>query len=97
MDEVYELCGFNWDDGNRKKNWIKHGVTEYECEEVFGNQPLVVKEDIDHSQSEERFFALGRTNKNRMLYIVFTKRGEQIRVVSARDMDKKERMKYGEN
>jgi uncharacterized DUF497 family protein len=87
--------GFDWDAGNHEKNRIKHGVSAGECEEVFFNQPLVVAADEGHSQREERFFALGHADGGRMLLVVFTIRGALVRVISARDMSRKERKVYG--
>lgn len=66
-----------------------------ECEQVFFNQPLVVAEDVKHSLDELRFYALGRTDTDRRLYVVFTLRGTLIRIISARDMNRKERVVYG--
>lgn len=76
------------------KNWHRHKVTWWECEEVFFNQPLYVYPDERHSLTEERFYALGRTNSSRLLFIVFTRRKTKIRIISARDMHKKERKVY---
>jgi uncharacterized protein len=89
------VAGFQWDPGNIEKNWLKHGVSPLECEEVFFNQPLVLARDEKHSQTEERYYALGRTENDRHLFVVFTVRGKKIRVISARDMNKKERGIYG--
>ncbi len=86
--------GFDWNEGNSKKNWIKHKVTPAECEQIFFNQPLLIKDDVQHSETEKRFFALGQTDKNRSLFIVFTLRIDLIRVISARDMSRKEREAY---
>lgn len=86
--------GFEWDSGNREKNVRKHKVYWWECEEVFFNQPLYVHKDEKHSTAEERFYTLGRTNSSRFLFIVFTQRKNNIRIISARDMHKKERMVY---
>jgi hypothetical protein len=88
--------GFEWDDGNSNKNWYLHGVTDGECEDVFFNLPLVVSFDKKHSDRENRFFALGRTDANRQLFISFTVRKDLIRVISARDMTKSEKRKYAE-
>ena len=49
-----------------------------------------------HSISEKRWAAFGKTDANRFLIVVFTKRGDLIRVISARDMNKKEREFYDE-
>jgi len=87
-----DVVGFNWDDGNIYKNEKKHGLKRQEIEEVFFNEPLLIKEDFKHSLNEERCFALGITNNGKRVYVVFTKRGEFIRVISARLMNKKERL-----
>lgn len=89
-----ELTGFNWDEGNTRKNWIKHGVSIQEAEEIFFNQPLLVAKDERHSQKEERHFALGRTNNGRYLFAVYTVRKYLIRIISARNMSRKERNIY---
>lgn len=91
---LLECTGFEWDEGNRDKNWIKHKVSNSECEEIFFNQPLIINFDKNHSKIEIRFYALGHTDLNRKLFIVFTIRNKKIRVISARDMSKKERKIY---
>ena len=88
------VVGFDWDDGNLYKNEKKHGLKWQEIEEVFFNRPLLVNEDKKHSEKEERCFALGVTNSGKRVYVVFTKRGDRIRVISARLMNKKERSIY---
>ena len=94
MLEIDRIDGFDWDAGNIDKNWIKHQVSNSECEELFFNLPLVVADDTAHSQDEERFYALGQTNARRWLFIAFTVRENKIRVISARDMSQKEREIY---
>ena len=88
--------GFEWDEGNVTKNWEKHKVTRIECEQVFFNRPFVVGEDSKHSKREIRWYLLGQTDQGRLLFVVFTIRGNLIRVISARDMNKKERKQYNE-
>lgn len=88
------ITGFDWDEGNRDKNWIRHRVSNGECEEVFFNQPLLILPDVRHSQTELRYYALGQTNSGRNLFVVFTLRDSLIRVISARDMSRKEREIY---
>jgi hypothetical protein len=95
MIGLNNVAGFEWDDGNRDKNLINHQVTTSECEEVFFNLPLLLQPDLTHSNREARSFVLGQTNEGRYLFIVFTIRGDKIRVISARDMSKKERTAYG--
>ena len=99
MDDVsrhLEAVGFEWDEGNSEKNWIRHGVSQRESEQVFFNRPLVVEDDELHSDTELRFYALGRTDADRLLFVVYTLRGEgpAIRVISARDMRPRERREY---
>jgi len=90
-----ELTGFDWDQGNTKKNWVKHGVSIQESEEIFFNQPLIAH-DEKHSEKERRYFALGITNKGRHLFVVYIIRKSLIRIISARDMSKKERKAFYE-
>jgi hypothetical protein len=87
--------GFEWDDGNRGKN-LKHGVTDREAEQLFFSLPLLVLEDHAHSAVEQRFHALGQAADGRRLHVTFTLRGQgrRIRVISARDMHRKEREIY---
>lgn len=86
--------GFQWDEGNGDKNWHLHQVTRSEAEQVFFNHPLLVAQDLRHSEQERRLAALGRTDRNRRLAIVLTIREHLIRVISARDMSRKERELY---
>lgn len=85
---------FQWDQGNLDKNPKKHHVTNQEAEEVFANQPLVINTDTPHSINEPRYYALGRTNQNRPLFLSFTIRKNQLRLISVRDMSRKERRVY---
>lgn len=94
MSVLKGILGFNWDRGNQEKNEQKHGVASVECEEIFFNQPLIITEDSPHSQTEPRYFALGKTHGNRLLAIVFTIRNHKIRVISVRPMSRKERKIY---
>jgi len=91
---MVKIEGFNWDSGNSEKNWKKHKVTNNEAEEVFLNYPRYVYRVEGHS--EKRFYLLGQTNEGRLLFVVFTIRGNLIRIISARDMSKKERRRYEE-
>jgi uncharacterized DUF497 family protein len=95
MIDLAPITGFDWDKGNARKN-DKHGVTMAEAEQVFFNQPLLLLADAKHSQSEVRHYALGKCNNDRYLQITFTlrARGTLIRVISARDMNRKERSIY---
>ena len=72
----------------------KELVSQAECEQVFFNRPLVAAEDVLHSNEEVRFFALGQSDAGRPLFVVYTLRGEKVRVISARDMSRRERKEY---
>lgn len=87
---------FDWDQGNIGKNLIKHNVTDKESEEPFVSKPLKLNKDAKHSKKEPRFQALGKTNDERLLFLSFTIRNNRIRIISARDMNKKERGEYEE-
>ncbi len=93
MFDFSSITGFDWDAGNERKNEDKHGVSKNEAEQVFFNQPLLILEDRHHSREEVRFHALGKTDNQRCLHITFTLRdsGRKIRIISARDMHRKER------
>ena len=91
--DLSRVDGFDWDAGNVQKNWDRHGVAFYECEEVFLQEPVLAP-DLEHSAKEPRYFAFGRTVQGRLLTVVFTMRRNKIRVVSARDMDRRERKRY---
>ena len=86
--------GFEWDQGNIPKNWERHDVSAVECEQIFFNKPIIVKRDKAHSINENRYYALGRTNMNRLLFAVFTIRNDKIRIISARDMTDAEKERY---
>ncbi|MBI4973071.1 BrnT family toxin [Candidatus Roizmanbacteria bacterium] len=86
---------FDWDVGNIDKN-LKHGVNDKESEEVFGSQKKVVTKDATHSLAENRYMIWGVTNKGRTLSIFFTLRKNKVRIISARDMSRKERKTYHE-
>jgi uncharacterized DUF497 family protein len=96
MIDLDQIAGFDWDDGNRRKSADKHDVSQAEAESVFFNDPLIVEEDAKHSETEPRFNVLGKTAQNRLLHITFTLRrnGTMVRMISARDMHRKERKAY---
>jgi len=82
--------GFDWDEGNLHKNWERHRVTAEEAEDAFFHEPLVVRGDVRHSKGEKRYYALGQTAAGRRLFVAFTVRGDLIRVISVRDMNRNE-------
>jgi len=95
IHSILESCqGFQWDKGNNLKNWLKHGVTRGEAEEIFFNEPLLLFEDEKHSKQEDRVLAFGHSKAGRYLVVAFTVRQNLIRVISARNMNFKERDVY---
>lgn len=96
-DRLRRCKGFQWDKRNVDKNWRKHRVSRFECEQVFFHQPLLVAYDESHSQQEDRFFALGRTDLGKELFVVFRIRDDFIRRISARPMSQKERKVYADD
>ena len=93
-DRLKECTGFQWDDGNATKNWKKHDVSQSECEQIFFNRPLILRRDKKHSEFESRYYVLGQTELGRLLFVVFTIRGDKIRVISARNMTEREEQRY---
>lgn len=95
MIDLAKITSFDWDNGNARKS-DKHGVSMAETEQIFFNVPLLLLADVKHSQRELRFHALGKSDEGRLLHITFTLRntGATIRVISARDMHRKERAIY---
>ncbi|OGF75946.1 hypothetical protein A3H65_04465 [Candidatus Giovannonibacteria bacterium RIFCSPLOWO2_02_FULL_45_14] len=85
---------FEWDKGNQGKNLLKHVVSDEECEEVFFDERKKILKDVLHSGKEERYLLLGQTKEKRILFIVFTIRKNKIRIISARDLNKKELKLY---
>ena len=98
MIDFERITGFDWDEGNRRKNFDSHGVADFEAEEIFLDPRVTIAPDSEHSQQERRWAAYGTTIEGRALTIVFTHRAEctLIRIVSARDMSRKERKTYGQ-
>lgn len=85
---------FDWDEGNIEKNKKKHRVGFRECEQAFFDTKIKFFEDPGHSETEERFVAYGQTDGERCLTVVFTVRNQKVRIISARDQNKKERRVY---
>ena len=96
MIDVSKITGFEWDARNARKSADKHHVSQFEAEQLFFNAPLLLAPDAKHSEDETRIHALGKTDAGRTLHVTFTLRGggTLIRVISARDMHRKERAVY---
>jgi hypothetical protein len=89
---------FQWDQGNIHKNLVKHNVTTQEAEEIFTQKPFLTSLDANHSSiKEQRYHGLGQTKNKRRLQVAFTLRDEKVRIISIRDMDRKERQQYEES
>ena len=93
MEIINSPTEFEWDKHNIE-HVRRHQVESGECEQVFFNIPLTLEPDLIHSRDEKRYFALGKTNMNRTLMVAFTIRKTKMRVITARDANKKERIKY---
>jgi hypothetical protein len=91
FSQVHE---FEWDRGNKDKNLKKHGVSNEEIEEAFFDVNKKIFTDVLHSGKEERFKIAAKTQKSRLLFVVFTLRGKKVRVISAKDLNKKEVLLY---
>jgi len=89
---------FDWDESNHEKNWLKHGVQATEAEESFFDREKRLAHDHLHTteftEFEARYILLGKTRSARLLFVVFTLRGDRVRVISARDCTPKERRLY---
>lgn len=96
MKIVRKALEFEWDQWNREKNLKKHGVTDGECEEVFFDPKKKILRDVLHSNHEERYIILGKTKRERLIFVVFAIRKSKVRVISARSLNKKERHLYEE-
>ena len=95
FEELFnQTDGFDWDIWNQLKNFAKHQVENKECEDVFFNEPRLVDTDEKHSSTEKRYKVFGVTDAGRWLTVVFTVRKEKIRIISARNQSKKERLEF---
>ena len=96
MVDLKKITGFEWDQGNIDKSYQKHGITTKDAEEVFLDKGIQIKKDFKHHETEERFIAIGKNLKAKVLFTVFTIRHSKIRIISARTANKKERRMYEE-
>ena len=96
LDKALSAAEFEWDQANIEKNGERHRVAYVECEEVLLNWEFIISKDTAHSATEDRYRVLGKTDEGRILFLAFTLRGEKVRVITARDANKKERKAYEE-
>lgn len=90
MVDLSKLAGFEWDKGNIDKNYIKHGITPNEAEEVFLDDDVAIERDIKHQEVEKRYIAIGKISSDKTLFVIFTGRKSKIRIISARLANKRE-------
>jgi uncharacterized DUF497 family protein len=83
--------GFEWDDEKAKGNHRKHRVSFEEASTVFGDPLALTIPDPLHSEEQDRFITLGESHGRRLLVVVFTERGDKIRIISARVATRRER------
>ena len=96
MIDGHKITGVEWDAGNERKSVENHNVSQAEAEQLFFNEPLLTVLDGKHSIVEMRIHALGKSDEGRLLQVTFTLRENKtkIRVISARNMSRKERAYY---
>lgn len=87
---------FVWDEKKAKQNLKKHGVGFEEASTVFGDPLALTIHDPLHSEEEDRYVTLGESNRRRLLVVVFTERGANLRIISARVASRRERTDYEE-
>lgn len=85
---------FEWDESKAAMNRRKHGVTFEEASTVFADPLSVTIYDPVHSDGEDRYIVLGESQRRRLLVVVFTDRGDRIRIISARVASRRERKDY---
>ena len=96
MNVWKEPIQFQWDAGNRDKNWLTHRVAAAECEEVFFDPHKRILQPLLHVGRETRHVLIGQTQEHRLCFVVFTLRGDMVRVISTRSANKRERGLYEE-
>jgi uncharacterized protein len=87
---------FEWDPRKAETNLQKHGVSFTEAGTIFGDELAITVPDPDHSKNEERYITVGWSNRGRLLMVSHTERGDRIRIISARELTKAERIAYEE-
>jgi uncharacterized DUF497 family protein len=87
---------FEWDPRKAKNNLRKHGISFTEAGTIFGDELAITVSDPDHSDDEDRYITIGWSNRQRLLIVSHTERGDKIRIISARELTKAERKEYEE-
>ena len=91
------MQGFEWDPQKAARNLAKHGVSFEEAATVFGDPLGGIVSDPRHSAEEERYVLLGLSRERRLVAVMFTERGEGVRLISARRATRRERNAYEES
>jgi len=86
---------FEWDPRKAASNERKHSVSFDEAMTVFADWDSITIPDPDHSEGEERFLVIGLSVRGRLLVVSHVERGDNVRIISARRADSRERRKYG--
>ena len=86
-----------WDPRKAAVNRAKHKVSFEEAVTVFGDPLGRITDDPRHSETEERYVLLGQSARRRLLVVMFTERGQAIRLISARKTTRRERREYEKN
>lgn len=95
MGTEHDGTHFEWDDGKAEANVVDHeGVTFFEAATVFADPLSIIADDNEHSIEEPRFLTIGRSDRERILIVSYTERGDAIRIVSARKAEPKEIRAY---
>jgi uncharacterized protein len=87
---------FEWDQNKARANLVKHGVSFLDAATVFADPLSRTIPDPDHSQLEDRWIVLGQMHQKHLLVVVYTERGDNIRMISARRASRRERKQYEE-
>jgi uncharacterized DUF497 family protein len=94
VSSTFVLLTFEWDANKARTNLAKHQVGFPEATTAFGDAGSLTIPDPAHSQAEPRFIILGRSHQGRILVVVHTERGDNIRIISARPASRRERKNY---
>ena len=87
---------FEWDQAKARANSKKHGASFDEATTVFADPFSITIADPDHSADEQRYVDIGSSDKGRVLVVVYTERGVNVRIISCRKATLSERKTYEE-
>jgi uncharacterized protein len=88
---------FEWDLPKARTNLVKHGIAFEEAATIFGDPSSLTVPDAEHSLAEKRYVTIGRAFAGKLLVVVHTDRGDNIRIISARVASRRERKFYEKN